>query len=153
VKALCGLKSSGKRWHDRLHDVLRDLGFTPPMAEEDIWMKDMGDHYNYIAVYVDDLLVASKDPKFIIDALESDLINFKLKGSGPLSFHLECDYFRDDDGTRCYDPKKYITWMLDAYMRMFGSQPSTKHRSPLTKNDHPELDTSNLLDKDGITSH
>ncbi|MGL5935125.1 MAG: reverse transcriptase domain-containing protein, partial [Cetobacterium sp.] len=153
VKALYGLKSSGKRWHDRLHDVLRDLGFTPSKAEEDIWMKDMGDHYDYIAVYVDDLLIASKDPKAIIVALESDPINFKLKGTGPLSFHLGCDYFRDEDGTRCYGPKKYITRMSEAYVRMFGSRPSTKHRSPLAKNDHPELDTSDLLDEDGIARY
>ena len=45
VKALYGLKSSGKRWHDRLFDVLRGMGFTPSKAEEDIWMQDMGDHY------------------------------------------------------------------------------------------------------------
>ena len=35
-------------------------------------------------------------------------------------------------------------------MRMFGSRPSTKYMSPLEKNDHPELDTSELLDEDGI---
>ena len=68
-------------------------------------MKDMGDHYDYIAVYVDDLLIASKDPKAIIEALESDPINFKLKGTGPLSFHLGCDYFRDVDGTRATVPR------------------------------------------------
>ena len=105
VKTLYGLKSSGKRWHDRLHDVLRDLGFTPSKAKEDIWMKGMGDHYDYITVYVDDLLIASKDPKSIIEALESDPINFKLKGMGPLSFHLGHNYFCDEDGTRCYGPK------------------------------------------------
>ena len=81
----------------------------------------MGDHYDYIAVYVDDLLIASKDPKSNIDTLESDPVNFKLKGSGPLSFHLGCDYFREDDGTRCYGPKKYITRMSEAYVRMFES--------------------------------
>ena len=153
MKALYGLKSSGKRWHDRLQNVLRDLGFTPSKAEEDIWMKDMGDHYDYIAVYVDDLLIASKNPKAIIEALESDPINFKLKGTGPLSFHLGCDYFRDEDGRRCYGPKKYITRMSEAYVRMFGSRPSTKHRSPLAKNDHPELDTSDLLDEDDIVQY
>jgi hypothetical protein len=79
VKALCGLKSSGKRWHDRLHDVLRDLGFTPSMAEEDIWMKDMGDHCECITICVDDLFTTSKNPKSVINALESNPINFKLK--------------------------------------------------------------------------
>jgi hypothetical protein len=113
--------------------VLRDLGFTPSMAEEDIWMKDMGDHYEYITVYVDNLLIASKNPKSTIVALESNPINFKLKGSGPLSFHLGCDYFREEDGTMCYGPKKYITRMVDAYMCMFSSQPSTKHHSPWSR--------------------
>ena len=94
-KALYGLKSSGKCWHDRLHDVLRDMGFFPSKAEDDIWMRDCGDHYEYIAVYVDDLMIASKDPKQIISALTSKPNNFKLKGTGPLTFHLGCDFVRD----------------------------------------------------------
>jgi hypothetical protein len=76
-----------------------------------------------------------------------------LKGSGLLSFHLGFDYFRNEDGTRCYRPKNYITRMVDAYLRMFGSQPSPKHRSPLVKNNHPELDTSELLDDGGIAQY
>ena len=40
----------------------------------------MGDHYEYIAVYVDDLLIASKDPSKIITEL-SDVHQFKLKGT------------------------------------------------------------------------
>jgi hypothetical protein len=150
VKALYGLKSSGKRWHDRLHNVLTDLGFKPSMADEDIWMKDMGDHYEYIAVYVDDPRITSKNPETIIESLESKLVNFKLKGTRPLEFHLGCDYFHEEDGTLCYGPQKYMGRMVDAYIRMFGSRPSTKHTSPLMKNDHPELDMSNLLDDDRI---
>ena len=61
VKALCGLKSSGKCWHDRLFDVLTWMGFTPSKAEGDIWMRDAGDHYEYIGVCVDDLIIASKE--------------------------------------------------------------------------------------------
>ena len=60
VKALYGLKSSGKCWHDRLFEVLADMGFMPSKAEPDIWMRDAGDHYEYIACYVDDLLIASR---------------------------------------------------------------------------------------------
>jgi hypothetical protein len=73
------------------------MGFTPSRAEEDIWMRDMGDHYEYIAVYVDDLAIASKNPQGIIDALEGDPNNFKLKGTGPMAFHLGCDFFHDED--------------------------------------------------------
>jgi len=77
-KALYGLKNSGLRWHEPLSKALRDMGFIPSKAERDIWMRDCGDHYKYIAVYVDDLLIASKGPSSIIKTL-SDEHKFKLK--------------------------------------------------------------------------
>ena len=152
-KALYGLKSSGKCWHDKLHDVLIDMGFFPSKAEEDIWMRDCGDHYEYIAVYVDDLLIASKEPQGIIDALTSKPNNFKLKGTGPLTFHLGCDFFRDEEGLLCFGPKRYISRMEDEYKRMFGTAPKQNIQSPLEKNDHPELDDSDLLDDDGVSQY
>ena len=99
-------------------------------------------------MYVDDLLMASKDPQAIVDAL-MDKHKFKLKGTGPITFHLGCDFFRDEEKTLCMAPRKYIEKMLDNYKRMFGSLPRKAH-SPLVQNDHPELDTSELLDYDGI---
>ena len=152
-KAQCGLKSSGKCWHDRLHDVLRSMGFTPSKAEEDIWMRDCGDHYEYIGVYVDDLIIASKNPQRIIDELQAKPHSFKLKGTGPVDFHLGCDYFRDDDGTLCVGPRKYIDRMEQAYKNHFGTTPSQKVQSPLEKNDHPELDDTPLLDGDGMAKY
>ena len=65
------------------------MGFSPSRCEPDIWMKDMGDHYDYIAVYVDDLMIASKEPEKIIHQLEVTH-KFKLKGTGPIEFHLGC---------------------------------------------------------------
>ena len=55
-------------------------------------MRRKGEYYEYIAVYVDDLLIASKEPQGIIDELENTH-NFKLKGTGPIAFHLGCNYF------------------------------------------------------------
>ena len=43
--------------------------------------------------------------------------------------------------------------MVDAHTKMFGSKPSTKYSSPLEKNDHPELDTSDLLNDAGIVQY
>ena len=148
VKALYGLKSSGLRWHERLADVLRSMGFFPSRAERDIWMRDMGDHYEYIAVYVDDLAIVSRNAKAITDML-SGPHNFKLKGTGPVTFHLGCDFFRDPDGVLCYAPRKYIEKTIDNYVRIFGQKPK-QYTSPLVKGDHPELDTSDLLEIDDI---
>ncbi len=122
------------------------MGFFPSRAEPDIWMRERGDHYEYIGVYVDDLLIVSKDPKLIIDALKGDH-KFKLKGTGAIEFHLGCDFFRDKDGNLCYAPQRYVEKMLQNYRRIYGENPKKAH-SPLVKGDHPELDTSELLDEE-----
>jgi hypothetical protein len=143
-RALYGLISSGLRWSERFSEVLIQMGFFASKAEPQIWMRDMGDHYEYIAVYVDDLLICSKDPQAIVDILVNDH-KFKLKGTGPIDFHLGCDFFRDEDGNLCYAPRKYVEKMMSTYERLFGTKPK-QASSPLTKGDHPELDTSALLD-------
>jgi hypothetical protein len=56
-------------------------------------MRRVGDLYKYVVVYVDDLGVAlSEDPSVIIKELE-ERYGFQLKGTGPTTFHLGCDYF------------------------------------------------------------
>ena len=50
-------------------------------------------HYDSTCVYVDELLIASKSPQTIADALINKC-DFKLKGAGPTSFLLGCDLTR-----------------------------------------------------------
>jgi hypothetical protein len=105
-------------------------------------------NWEYVAVYVDNLLIASKTPQDIVDTLEK-VHQFKLKGSGPTSFYLGCDFFRDKDRVLCYAPKKYIIWMLGTYQRIFDKPPK-QVITPLDKGDHPELDTSDLFEVNDI---
>ena len=56
-----------------------------------------------IGTYVDDLAIASKDPKSIVDTL-TDKYRFKLKGTGPILYHLGCDFTRDEDGVLGIQP-------------------------------------------------
>ena len=150
-KALYGLRSSGLRWHERFADTLRDLSFKQCKACPDVWMRNMKDHYEYIAVYVDDLAIISKDPKLITDTLVNDF-KYKLKGVGPIDYHLGGNFGRDDDGTLRYGPRKYIDKLITSYVNMFGCQPITR-TTPMVKGDHPELDDSPELDKDGIKQY
>jgi hypothetical protein len=45
---------------------------------------------------------------------------------------------------------KYTEKVVDSYKQMFGCSPMANVLSPLEKGDHPELDTSELLDQEGI---
>ena len=125
------------------------MNFEPCKAEPDIWMRRAGDHYEYIGVYVDDLCIVSKNPQEITDTLVNTY-EFKLKGTGKITFHLGCDFERDEDGILCIKPLKFIEKMEDAYYKHFGSRPNKLVTSPLEKGDHPETDTSPFLDADGI---
>jgi Reverse transcriptase (RNA-dependent DNA polymerase) len=66
-KALYDLLSSGLCWYQRCADVLRMIGFNPTKAESEIWMRENDGFYDYIAVYVDDLLIAAKDIALITE--------------------------------------------------------------------------------------
>ena len=66
-KALYGLKTSGLRYHECFADTLWDMGFNPSKADADVWMKHNGNLWEYIAIYVDDLAIAAKDPQAIIN--------------------------------------------------------------------------------------
>ena len=47
---------------------------------------------------VDDLRMSFKDPKSIIDVLTNKNY-FKIKETLPISYHLGCNFSRDDDDT------------------------------------------------------
>ena len=147
VKALYGTRSGGARWHDRLFDILQELKFKPSKAVPDVWMRPEpgGTCYEYIAVYVDDLAIAAKDPQAFCNELKKKY-NLKLKGVGPLEYHLGCTYKKDPDGTLAADPRRYVNKILESYERMFMEKPR-KSRPPLEGGDHPELDTSELCDE------
>ena len=147
IKTLHGTRSGGARWHDRLSDILRELKFKPSKADPDVWMKPEpgGTCYEYIAVYVDDLAIAAKDPQIFCNELKKRY-NLKLKGVGPLEYHLGCTYKKDPNGTLAADPRRYVNKILESYERMFKEKPR-KSRPPLEGGDHPELHTPELCDE------
>jgi hypothetical protein len=87
--------------------MLRLINFKPSKAAADICVRPNNGLYEYIAVFVYDLLIAAKDPSDIIQTLKEQH-KFSLKRASPLTYNLECDYFRDNNGSFCYGPTKYI---------------------------------------------
>jgi len=75
VHALYGLKSCGAAWRSHLANTLHHMGFTSCLADPDVWFKsamkaDGTEYYEYVLVYVEDLLVLSHQPDKIMKALE-----------------------------------------------------------------------------------
>ena len=73
----------------------------------EIWLHRNGDIYKSIAMYIDNPVFCWKDTQNIVDSL-SDKYNFKLKGTGLISFHhLNCDLFCNSDGVSMYHMSLY----------------------------------------------
>eukprot|EP00957_Ditylum_brightwellii_P140095 10674766-Ditylum_brightwellii.AAC.1 len=81
-KALYGLIGSCAQLHCHLCAELDKIGFKPSKAGFDLWMRDAGDHYEYVAKYIDDILIMSKDPNAILYLLQKLKGPYKLKGDG-----------------------------------------------------------------------
>ena len=138
-------------WCERLSKILNELSFSASKAEDDIWMRDKLDH-QYIARYVYDIVIVSGNPKEITNILESKF-KPKLKNTGPIKYHLSSNFDRDsDDGALLMSLTKYISRMLDNYVRIFGES-LREVIPPLVKGDHPDLDTTEELDIDRIKKY
>ena len=83
-KALYGLRSSGLCFHEQLSKVLCTFEFQWSKVDPDLWMRDIGDVWEYIVVYVDDIIVAMKDAQGFFDALQGPNVGFTMKGIGKL---------------------------------------------------------------------
>ena len=74
VHALYGLKTSGASWRATLVATLTKMGFSSSKANADVWMrpamKPNGfEYYEYLLVYVDDVLAISHDLKPLIEEI------------------------------------------------------------------------------------
>jgi hypothetical protein len=115
-------------------------------------MHQNGNVYEYIGIYIDDLAMVLHEPQEFVEML-TNKYGFKLKGTGPITFHLGCDFHCDQHGVLCMEPCKYILKMVSTYECLFGQKLSRRVLSPLDPKDHPELDTSKFLDLTGTQQY
>ena len=59
----------------------------------------------------------------------------------------------DPDGTMVSQPKKYNEKVKETYVKLFNTEPSKGLKTPLEKNDHPELDTSEILEGQEVNQY
>src|SRR5210317_1358094 len=155
-KSLYGLKSSAARFHENLSVKLRALNFKPTKVDSDLWMKDCGTHYEYIAHFVDNVIAFSKDPMHIMQELERTYV---MKGVGTPQYYLGGDVMElgapwDKEGIyTAFSAETYITNCLKKLATMCGIQEFVKHKTPMDSKYHLELDESPLCSLEGRSKY
>ena len=56
--------------HLKFAENLSSMGFTPCKADQNLWMHDREDHWEYVVVMVEDLLVFSREADIIIEPIK-----------------------------------------------------------------------------------
>jgi hypothetical protein len=146
VKAFYGLKTSCARWAEHLADTLRSLGWERSKALSDVWMKDCGTHYEYLAVYSDDIIVASKDPKSVYDIIQK---TYTMKGVGVPEYFLgaACGRadgpYNDKGSTSTLSAKVYLHNLIPRLEKDLGV--FRNYTVPMDPEYRPELDETPLL--------
>ena len=79
-RALYGLKSSGAAWRQMLSDSIKKMGFASSKGDPDLYFKpqvkdDGTKYYEYLLVYVDDILCVSHKMAAIMEELAARVID------------------------------------------------------------------------------
>lgn len=160
-KALYGLKTSVAAWHSMFAGTLTGLQFKSSLADPNVWLREATEpngeeYYEYLFVYVDDVLILSNNTDAIVESLHQ---HYHLKedsvGKPKTYLGAEIKEFKDthNPGINMWSMSadKYLKEAIknveyDLY-RMNLKLP-TKVSTPFSHKYHPEMDTSPFLDDD-----
>ena len=147
-KSIYGLRTSAARFHEHLSEKLMTMGFRPSKADSDFWIRDAGDHYEYIGTYVDDIMVFSRKPMEIIEIIKE---TYSLKGVGAPDYYLGGDVqplddtWKEDNVSTALSAQTYIENVVKKYEALTG-KPFKEYKAPMDSKYHPETDDTPLLD-------
>jgi hypothetical protein len=115
VRALYGLKSSGASWRAMFNASILEMGFEPIIADPDANRRasskpDGFKYYEYILVYVDDVLTISHTPQTHLEQIKATY-ELNPNSIGPPTRYLGADVERV---TRPHDPMGQEYWSFSA---------------------------------------
>ena len=162
VRALYGLKSSGAAWRSHFAMTLQQVGFQSCLADPDVWLRpatkpDGFQYYEYILVYVDDLLVLSHQPAVIMKGLE-EFYRFK-DGFAKPTRYLGAEVIEwtfPDSADRHHWALSSNQYVKEAIKNLEAKLAEDNLRlpgrcsTPMPNKYRPELDTSPLLTDENI---
>jgi hypothetical protein len=153
-KSLYGLKQSGREWYIEACKGLGKLGFQPIFSEPSIFTT--ADRRILIGLYVDDMLILSKDPSDIDQVVKGIQKRWKIKDLGEVNMILGIRVTRDRKNRRIFlDQEGYIDEIVKRFRLEQAapySTPATIDRAALIKGDGSEPEADQHLYQRGVGS-
>jgi len=127
-KSLYGLKQAGRQWYLKLDENIKKLGLKPLKTDPCLYYCHRGKDTMLLSIYVDDLWLASGNPKWIKEMKENLMKTFKMKYLGKIHYGLGIEFHQDrNEGKIFMSQRKYTQDIL----RRFGMENSKPVSTPI----------------------
>lgn len=115
-KTLYGLKQAGREWNKRINDILIEMGFVRCKSDTCVYVLRKDGSISYIAIYVDDMLLASSCKSEINNIVRHLNKHVEAIDRGPISFYLGMEIIRNGlTGDISIHQKKYAEEVLERW--------------------------------------
>jgi hypothetical protein len=78
-KSLCGLKQSTRMWYQKFDTYILGLGFVRRRVDHCVYSKKVGNHFIYVVLYVDDMLLVGNNMDVIKEVKSQLSSKFDMK--------------------------------------------------------------------------
>ena len=162
VKALYGLKSASFSFRSYMAEKLTEMGFQSSLADPDVWLRaatkgDGEQYYEYVLMYVDDILAISCNARSILEEVQK---TFKLKNDKieMPEFYLGAKLqLKPINGKMCWaiTSQDYIKAAVknveESIKNTRRRLPTANIDTPMNNTYTPELDVTEELSSDDMT--
>jgi hypothetical protein len=122
-KSLYGLKQSPRMWYQKFDTYILGLGFVRSRADHCVYSKQVGNHFIYVVLYVDDMLLVGNNMDVIKEVKSQLSSKFDMKDLGAANFIMGMEIKRDHANRKLWlNQRKYVETILQRF-NMHGSKP------------------------------
>jgi hypothetical protein len=122
-KSLYGLKQSPRMWYQKFDTYILGLGFVRSRLDHCVYSKQVGNHFIYVVLYVNDMLLVGNNMDVIKEVKSQLSSKFDMKDLGVANFILGMKITRDHANMKLWlNQRKYVETILQRF-NMHGSKP------------------------------
>jgi hypothetical protein len=115
-KSLYGLKKSPRMWYQKFDAYILGLGFVRSKVDHCVYCKQVGEHFVYVVLYVDDMLLVGNNMKVIKEVKSQLSSKFDMKDLSAANFILGMEIKRDHAGRKLWlNQRKYVETILHKF--------------------------------------
>jgi hypothetical protein len=115
-KSLYGLKQSPRMWYQKFNTYIQGLGFVRSKVDHCVYYKHVGEHFIYVVLYVDDMLLLGNNMEVIKEVKLKLSSKFDMKDLGAANLILGMEIKRNHPDRKLWlNQRKYIETILHKF--------------------------------------